>query len=104
MNTEAVMERGQRKNREGMVISDGMDKTIVVRVERRERHPLYGKEIKLYKKYYAHDEKNEAHVGDKVSIAETRPLSRLKRWRLVEIVEKAKRKAGVSDDSAQNKS
>lgn len=104
MNTEAVMERGKRKNREGMVISDGMDKTIVVRVERRERHPLYGKEIKLYKKYYAHDEKNEAHVGDKVSIAETRPLSRLKRWRLVEIVEKAKRKAGVSDDSAQNKS
>ena len=98
------MERGKRKNREGMVISDGMDKTIVVRVERRERHPLYGKEIKLYKKYYAHDEKNEAHVGDKVSIAETRPLSRLKRWRLVEIVEKAKRKAGVSDDSAQNKS
>ena len=104
MNTSAVMERGKRKNREGMVISDGMDKTIVVRVERRERHPLYGKEIKLYKKYYAHDEKNEAHVGDKVSIAETRPLSRLKRWRLVEIVEKAKRKAGVSDDSAQNKS
>ena len=104
MNTEAVMERGKRKIREGMVISDGMDKTIVVRVERRERHPLYGKEIKLYKKYYAHDEKNEAHVGDKVSIAETRPLSRLKRWRLVEIVEKAKRKAGVSDDSAQNKS
>ena len=104
MNTEAVMERGKRKNREGMVISDGMDKTIVVRVERRERHPLYGKEIKLYKKYYAHDEKNEAHVGDKVSIVETRPLSRLKRWRLVEIVEKAKRKAGVSDDSAQNKS
>ena len=98
------MERGKRKNREGMVISDGMDKTIVVRVERRERHPLYGKEIKLYKKYYAHDEKNEAHVGDKVSIVETRPLSRLKRWRLVEIVEKAKRKAGVSDDSAQNKS
>ena len=104
MNTSAVMERGKRKNREGMVISDGMDKTIVVRVERRERHPLYGKEIKLYKKYYAHDEKNEAHVGDKVSIVETRPLSRLKRWRLVEIVEKAKRKAGVSDDSAQNKS
>ena len=104
MNMSAVMERGKRKNREGMVISDGMDKTIVVRVERRERHPLYGKEIKLYKKYYAHDEKNEAHVGDKVSIVETRPLSRLKRWRLVEIVEKAKRKAGVSDDSAQNKS
>lgn len=98
------MERGKRKSREGMVISDGMDKTIVVRVERRERHPLYGKEIKLYKKYYAHDEKNEAHVGDKVSIVETRPLSRLKRWRLVEIMEKAKRKAGVSDDSAQNKS
>ena len=104
MNMESVMERGKRKNREGMVISDGMDKTIVVRVERRERHPLYGKEIKLYKKYYAHDEKNEAHVGDKVSIVETRPLSRLKRWRLVEIMEKAKRKAGVSDDSAQNKS
>lgn len=79
-------QRGQRKRREGRVVSDAMDKTIVVLVERRVRHPLYGKELRRFSKFYVHDEKNEARVGDTVRIEETRPLSRLKRWRLVEIV------------------
>lgn len=82
-------QRGLRKEREGLVVSDAMDKTIVVLVERRVRHPLYGKEMKKSRKYHAHDEKNEAKIGDRVRISETRPLSRLKRWRLVEIVRKA---------------
>ena len=77
---------GVRKERRGIVVSDAMNKTIVVEVERRERHPLYGKEVRQYKKFYAHDEKNAAKKGDHVRIVETRPLSRLKRWRLVEIV------------------
>ena len=83
-------QRGVRKSREGVVISDAMDKTIVVSVERRYRHPTYGKEITRSKKFYAHDEKNEAHKGDVVRIIETRPLSKLKRWRLVKIVEAPK--------------
>ena len=74
------------KEREGVVVSDKMDKTIVVRVDRRARHPIYGKIIKFSKKYYAHDDKDEAKVGDKVRIVESRPLSRLKRWRLIEVV------------------
>jgi small subunit ribosomal protein S17 len=78
--------RGQRKERKGFVLKDKMNKTIIVGVERRFRHPDYGKVVKRMKKYYAHDEKNEAKVGDFVRIAETRPLSKLKRWRLVEIV------------------
>jgi len=78
--------RRNRKQRTGFVISHKMRKTIVVRVERRVRHPLYGKEMKIFQKMYAHDEKDEAKVGDKVAIAETRPLSKLKRWRLVEIL------------------
>lgn len=78
--------RGKRKQRVGEVISNKMAKTIVVRVERRFAHPRFRKVVKAYKKYYAHDEKNEAAVGDRVRIEETRPLSRTKRWRLVEIV------------------
>lgn len=82
-------ERNLRKTRTGIVTSDAMDKTIVVEVGRRMSHPLYGKVVNRKKKYHAHDEKNEAHKGDQVRIAETRPLSRLKRWRLVEIIKKA---------------
>ncbi|MEI6217437.1 MAG: 30S ribosomal protein S17 [bacterium] len=77
------------KKRTGRVVSDAMDKTIVVLLETRRRHPKYGKMVKYVKKLYAHDEKNEAKVGDVVQIFETRPLSRLKRWRLVEILEHA---------------
>ena len=84
----AEEKKGVRKERRGIVVSDAMNKTIVVEVERRERHPLYGKEVRLYKKFYAHDEKNSAKTGDRVRIVETRPLSRLKRWRMVEIVER----------------
>lgn len=78
--------KGLRKTREGRVVSDRMDKTVVVRVERRVRHPLYGKEIKRFKKFYVHDENNEARTGDRVRIAKVRPISHLKRWRLVEVV------------------
>jgi small subunit ribosomal protein S17 len=78
-----------RRQREGVVIGDSMNKTIVVKVERRIRHRLYGKEIKLARKFYAHDEKEEASVGDVVRIMETRPLSKLKRWRLTEVIRKA---------------
>ncbi len=81
--------RGKRKERIGIVVSDKMDKTVVVLVERRVRHPLYKKEIKKRKKFYAHDENNECRIGDKVKIMETRPLSKLKRWRVVEIIERA---------------
>ncbi|WP_373471667.1 30S ribosomal protein S17 [Carnobacterium alterfunditum] len=84
------MERGSRKVRVGFVTSDKMDKTIVVTVEEFIRHPLYGKRVKRTKKFKAHDEENTCGIGDKVRIMETRPLSKDKRWRLVEIVEKAK--------------
>lgn len=84
------MERGSRKVRVGFVTSDKMDKTIVVTVEEFIRHPLYGKRVKRTKKFKAHDEENACGIGDKVRIMETRPLSKDKRWRLVEIVEKAK--------------
>jgi small subunit ribosomal protein S17 len=77
-----------RKERTGEVISDKMNKTIVVRVERRFRHPKFKKVVTQYKKFYAHDEKNEAKVGDRVLIQETRPLSKTKSWQLVRIVEK----------------
>lgn len=83
------MERGLRKTRNGVVVSDKMDKTIVVRVERRLRHPLYGKQIRRYDKFYAHDEENSAHIGDTVRIMETRPLSKNKNWRLLEIIKKS---------------
>ncbi len=81
--------RHLRKVREGRVISDRADKTIVVLVERRVRHPLYGKEIRVSKKVHAHDEENRAKVGDVVRVMETRPLSKLKRWRLVDVVSEA---------------
>jgi small subunit ribosomal protein S17 len=83
-------ERGSRKVRVGTVLSDKMDRTLVVGVARRVAHPLYGKQVTRTKKYYAHDESGEARQGDTVRIVETRPLSKTKRWRLVEIVERAK--------------
>ena len=84
------MERGLRKKKIGRVVSDKMDKTIVVAVETKVRHPLYGKTVNRTTKFKAHDEHNEAKINDRVLIMETRPLSKDKRWRLVEIVEKAK--------------
>ena len=87
--TTTAAARGNRKERVGEVISNKMTKTIVVRVERRYAHPRFKKVVTGYKKFYAHDEKNEAKVGDRVRIEETRPLSKLKRWRLVEVVDKA---------------
>ena len=83
-------ERNLRKTRVGKVVSDKMDKTSTVAVEDRVKHPLYGKIIKQTKKFKAHDENNECRIGDRVRIMETRPLSKDKRWRLVEIVEKAR--------------
>ena len=85
-----TIDRNRRKLRQGVVVSTASDKTCVVKVEERKKHPLYGKMITQSKKFHAHDENNDAGVGDTVSIAETRPLSKLKRWRLVEILEKAK--------------
>ncbi len=82
--------RGERKVREGFVVSDKMDKTIVVSLEDRVKHPLYGKVIRRTSKVKAHDEHNTAGIGDRVRLMETRPLSATKRWRLVEILEKAK--------------
>jgi small subunit ribosomal protein S17 len=90
MSVTENTERGTRKERQGVVVSDVQDKTIVVRVERRTTHPLYGKTITVSKKYHAHDETNDANKGDVVRIIETRPLSKLKRWRLAEVVERAK--------------
>lgn len=84
------MERNLRKTRIGKVISDKMDKTIVVAVENNVRHPLYNKIVKTTYKLKAHDENNECQIGDRVKVMETRPLSKDKRWRLVEIVEKVK--------------
>jgi small subunit ribosomal protein S17 len=83
------LDRGHRKERQGTVISNKMAKTIVVQVQRRFPHPQYKKVITAYSKFYAHDEKSEAKVGDVVLIQETRPLSKLKRWRLTQIVERA---------------
>src|SRR2546422_886525 len=80
----------QKRELVGEVVSDKMDKTIVVQVSRRVRHPRYQKVMTKYKKFYAHDEKNEAGVGDKVRIIESRPLSKLKRWALAQVVERAK--------------
>lgn len=89
---EATQDEGRklRKQRTGMVVSNKMDKTIAVSIERRIQHPIYGKFVKRSKKFIAHDENNECSIGDTVRIMETRPLSRRKRWRLVEILEKAK--------------
>src|SRR5882762_9835869 len=91
--TNQQIDRAKRKERTGEVISDKMTKTIIVRVERRFPHPRYKKVITGYKKFYAHDEKSEAKVGDRVRIEETRPLSKTKRWRLVQVVV---RDAGVT--------
>ena len=82
--------RNLRKQKSGVVVSNKMDKTIAVLVERRLMHPLYGKFVKRSKKFFAHDEENTCNIGDKVRIMETRPLSKMKRWRLVEILERAK--------------
>ena len=88
MPDTAQLERGHRKERTGKVISNKMAKTIVVQVQRRFPHPKYKKVITSYAKFYAHDEKGDAHVGDLVLIQETRPLSKLKRWRLKQVVER----------------
>ena len=85
-----MTDRNLRKTRVGVVTSNKMDKAITVSVERRLRHPIYGKYVKKSKKFMAHDEQNACGIGDTVKIMETRPLSKLKRWRLVEIIEKAK--------------
>ena len=82
--------RNLRKERVGVVTSDKMEKSIVVSVERRVKHPKYGKFVKKTTKFVAHDEKNDCHIGDTVKIMETRPLSKTKNWRLVEVVERAK--------------
>ena len=84
------MERNLRKERIGIVVSNKVDKSIVVAVERHEKHPIYGKFVKKTTKFVAQDDKNECNIGDMVRIMETRPLSKTKNWRLVEIVEKAK--------------
>jgi len=85
-----IQDRNRRKTRVGLVVSDKMDKTIVVAVEDFVRHSLYGKSVKRTKKFKAHDENNECNIGDKVRIMETRPLSKDKRWRLVNVIEKVK--------------
>jgi small subunit ribosomal protein S17 len=83
-------DRARRKTRTGVVVSDGMDKTVLVRIDRQVRHGLYGKTVRRSNKLAAHDEANDAHVGDTVRVMETRPISKSKRWRVVEIVERAK--------------
>jgi len=88
--SSSTKERGRRKVRTGVVVSDATDKTVLVRMERQIRHPLYKKTVRRSAKLAAHDERNEAHVGDTVRLVETRPLSKTKRWRVVEIVERAK--------------
>jgi small subunit ribosomal protein S17 len=85
-----MLERNLRKTKTGVVTSSKMDKTVTVAVERKVKHPIYGKFVKKTTKFHAHDEKNECGVGDTVRIMESRPLSKTKRWRLVEVVEKAK--------------
>ena len=86
---ETQAERNSRKGRVGVVVSDKADKTVTVKVERRFAHPLYGKQVAQTKKYLAHDELNEYREGDKVRIEETRPLSKLKRWRVAELIERS---------------
>jgi small subunit ribosomal protein S17 len=88
--TETTLKRNLRKERIGIIVSDKMDKSIVVAVERKVKHPMYGKFVKKTSKFVAHDEKNECKMGDTVKIEETRPLSKTKNWRLVEILERAK--------------
>ena len=88
--TATAAERGRRKVRTGVVVSDKMDKTVLVRIDRTVTHPLYKKTVRRSSKFAAHDEQNDAHVGDTVRVMETRPVSKSKRWRVVEIVERAK--------------
>lgn len=90
METTNKLDRNLRKTRIGVVSSNKMDKTITVKVERKIKHPIYGKFLKKTTSFHAHDEKNECSIGDTVKIMETRPMSKTKRWRLVEIVEKVK--------------
>lgn len=90
MEEARTQKRNLRKEITGLVTSDKMEKTITVRVERKEKHPMYGKFVKKSNQFHAHDEKNECNIGDTVRIMETRPLSKNKRWRLVEIIERAK--------------
>lgn len=90
MTETTATERNARKTREGIVVSNKMDQTAVVAIVERVRHPKYAKFLNRTKKLYVHDEKNDVNVGDKVRVEETRPLSKLKRWRLVEILERAK--------------
>ena len=87
---ETKKAQGRRKEVVGEVVANRMQKTIVVKVTRKRAHPFYGRVVARNKKFYAHDEKNEAHVGDVVRIEETRPLSKLKRWRVVEVLERAR--------------
>ena len=89
-DTEASAARSARKVREGIVVSEKMDKTVVVAVIERVRHPKYAKFVQRTKRLYVHDETNDAHLGDRVRITETRPTSKLKRWRILEILERAK--------------
>jgi small subunit ribosomal protein S17 len=89
-NETGTVERNARKTRVGMVVSDKMQKTVVVSIERRVQHPVYGKMVRRTTKLKAHDEQNEAKTGDTVRIMETRPLSKDKRWRVVEIIERAR--------------
>ena len=95
-----MAERNMRKVRIGTVVSDAMDKTVVVAVERRVPHPLYGRIIRKTKKFMAHDERNECRVGDKVRIMETRPMSKRKRWRVVNIIERSPQ-AGVTGEAVE---
>ena len=88
MSENTTTDRNRRKTRTGVVVSDAMNKTVIVNIERRFAHPLYGKGMKRTKKYHAHDENNEYQVGDTVRIVETRPLSKTKRWRVVELIER----------------
>ena len=88
--SEQTAQRNARKTREGLVVSDKMDKTVVVSVEDRVKHAMYGKVLRRTSKYKAHDENNECGIGDRVLLMETRPLSATKRWRVVQILEKAK--------------
>ena len=90
MSESSSSERGRRKVRTGVVVSDKMDQTVVVRIDRQVRHSLYGKTVRRSSKLAAHDEQNDAHIGDTVRLMETRPVSKSKRWRVVEIVERAK--------------
>ena len=85
---DEMMERNDRKTRTGVVVSDKADKTVTVQVSRRFAHPLYGKQVAKTKRYHAHDEENQYLIGDTVRIVETRPLSKMKRWRVVELIER----------------